>query len=589
MALLCLIVALIFTQGQIRREMETTVREDLRKTWSVFHSYVENRYEFLASQSRVIADDPKFFASIADFDRATAYEVGDHFQEILKSDVFMVTDTAVQLLFEIGDPDKTTIEPSYLPLIEQALQGKTATGLVEKKDGICQAVSVPIWAAGQLVGALTVGYLIDDELAEKIKGNTKSEVIFALGQKIVASTISHELEAKVTKELLLGTGPKPISSQFQTKEGKFHLQKEEYIYLYDYLSESQNQNHIFFVMLRSLDQIITPFMDRIKNVTLTISILGVLFSFILSLFISDNLTSSVKRLVETSRRLAKGNYDTPVQIKSQDEMAELASAFEELRLSLQKNLEELKKANAELLHSERLAAVGNVAAAVVHDFKNPMAVISIALGLLDRKGDDPVVRKGYLEKIKNEIQRVVSMTQDILEFSRGAENITLNLTWWDLSQMLEELTSSLSDSYSESNIKLNFKNTYSGQIRGDRYRLLRVFENLLSNAKEAMTGGGEIWVEVGEQNGEIVTRFKDNGPGIPEEIKQRLFEPFVTYGKPTGTGLGLAISKRIVQEHGGRIEFESTLGRGTTFTIYLSKNILKPAEKYKTDKHLVTA
>jgi signal transduction histidine kinase len=178
--------------------------------------------------------------------------------------------------------------------------------------------------------------------------------------------------------------------------------------------------------------------------------------------------------------------------------------------------------------------------------------------------------------IKSEIERALAMTQDILEFSKGETR--LKLSRWNLNSTFEELVNSLSPEFLQHKIRLNFNSAYAGDIVADQYRLMRVFKNLLYNAKEAMTAGGEITIEISEPGQEVLLKFIDNGPGIPNEIKESLFEPFVTHGKVSGTGLGLSISKKIVEEHRGRIEYESFSGRGTTFAIYLPKNLPLSAE-----------
>jgi len=107
------------------------------------------------------------------------------------------------------------------------------------------------------------------------------------------------------------------------------------------------------------------------------------------------------------------------------------------------------------------------------------------------------------------------------------------------------------------------------QLWADKEKILRVFMNLIRNAREAMAGGGEIKITAFLDQVEGVIQVVDNGPGIAPELAGRLFEPFATFGKPGGTGLGLALSKKIVEEHGGTIQCDSAPGKGTAFTIRL--------------------
>lgn len=579
------LVSFAFVQNHVKTQIERSIKDGLRQTVNVFHNFQEERYGYLVSQSRVIAEDPKFFASIADLDPATAHHEAVNFQQIVKADLFMVTDKKGSLLIEVGEADKKEIEKSYLSLVKQALAGNISSGLLEKKNRIYQAVSVPVRVQGEIFASLTIGYLIDNLLAAQIKGTTNTEVIFLLDQNIVASTLPIFQNNLLKEKLFLQPSLNTLNTNLgETKEGVLNLERENFIYLYDFLGESENKSSVAFVMLKSLDQILSPLMSNIKNFMLIIVLAGILFSFILSLFISKNLTSSVSQLLEASKRVARGNYDVTIKVQSHDEMSELADSFNQMSQALKEHLDDLQKAHSELLHSERLAAVGKVAASVVHDFKNSMAVITLALESLNRKPEDETAKQKYIRMIKNEIERALAMTQDILEFSKGETR--LKLSQWRLSSTLEELSNSISAEFLQNKIKLNYKSAYEGEIIADQYRLMRVFKNLLYNAKEAMTSGGEITLEISELSDEILLKFIDNGPGIPDEIKPRLFQPFVTFGKLSGTGLGLAISKKIVEEHRGRIEYESYAGCGTTFAIFLPKNLPRSAEQFSLEASL---
>jgi len=159
------LVSLAFVQNHVKIQIERSIKDGLRQTRNVFHNFQEERYGYLISQSRVIAEDPKFFASIADLDAATAYHEAVNFQQIVKADLFMVTDGKENLLIEVGEPNKKAIEKSYLSLVRQALEGNIASGLLEKKNRIYQAVSVPVRVRGEIFASLTIGYLIDNLLA----------------------------------------------------------------------------------------------------------------------------------------------------------------------------------------------------------------------------------------------------------------------------------------------------------------------------------------------------------------------------------------------------------------------------------------
>jgi len=119
------------------------------------------------------------------------------------------------------------------------------------------------------------------------------------------------------------------------------------------------------------------------------------------------------------------------------------------------------------------------------------------------------------------------------------------------------------------NVKIERNLNFSGKIKLDQDKIVRVFYNVASNAADAMPQGGTLTVSTEESGGQLKVEFKDTGTGMPEEVKRKIFEPFVTYGKKHGTGLGMAIVKKIIDDHKGKIEIESEMGKGTTIRLFL--------------------
>jgi two-component system, NtrC family, sensor kinase len=121
----------------------------------------------------------------------------------------------------------------------------------------------------------------------------------------------------------------------------------------------------------------------------------------------------------------------------------------------------------------------------------------------------------------------------------------------------------------KNNIKLKKFAQFKGMVNIDQDKMVRVFYNIASNARDAMPQGGSLTVTTIEEHGYVRIDFTDTGTGMPEEVKKRIFEPFMTYGKKHGTGLGMSIVKKVIDDHNGKIEINSVMGKGTTITIYL--------------------
>jgi signal transduction histidine kinase/putative methionine-R-sulfoxide reductase with GAF domain len=229
-----------------------------------------------------------------------------------------------------------------------------------------------------------------------------------------------------------------------------------------------------------------------------------------------------------------------------------------------------RKQQDELEKSARLATIGQMLSGVIHDLKNPIAIINGYVQLMVR-ADDRAKRDGFASIISRQFDHLNQMTQELLNFARGEANLQVRDV--HVPQLLEEVESLLANELARRNVALIIHCHYEGQARLDDGKIKRVILNLGRNAADAMPNGGrfvvDVWVD--EAKDELVMSFSDTGKGIPEAVRETLFEPFVTRGKDHGTGLGLAIVKQIVDVHHGTISFESTLNEGTTFTIRIPR------------------
>lgn len=234
---------------------------------------------------------------------------------------------------------------------------------------------------------------------------------------------------------------------------------------------------------------------------------------------------------------------------------------------LEEALERLRAAQEELVRSEKLSVVGNMAATIIHDIRGPLTVIMGYAELM--RGRDLGVEEAtqYADTLIRQTDRVNSMVQEILEFARG--DTAMSLAGIEANLLLAEVTTNLRDELRSRQVTVTCDTTCSLKVRVDRERMLRVFLNLGRNAAEAMRGAGTIDIGCVKSDGGVLFTVSDDGPGIPDEIRGNVFDPFVTLGKEKGTGLGLAIVKKVVEDHGGDIAVENGPERGAVFRIRL--------------------
>ncbi len=226
-----------------------------------------------------------------------------------------------------------------------------------------------------------------------------------------------------------------------------------------------------------------------------------------------------------------------------------------------------RRHRAEQEKAQRLATIGQMLTGVVHDLKNPIAVISGNVQLMAR-ADDAAKREEYADSIKKQFKHLNQMTRELLAFARGDTDITVEEV--ELGEFFAELCELLHHELSDTDVEFDTRLDYQGTARFDAGKMKRAIVNLARNAAEAMPDGGRFEMAVARDDGDtLLFSFRDTGDGIPEGIRSTLFDSFVTSGKTHGTGLGLAIVKKIVDEHGGSITFETEVGEGTTFFIRL--------------------
>jgi signal transduction histidine kinase len=220
------------------------------------------------------------------------------------------------------------------------------------------------------------------------------------------------------------------------------------------------------------------------------------------------------------------------------------------------------------VHQEKMALIGNMTNTIIHDFKNPFCLISLSAQLLRQRHRDDESQK-LCQNIERQVDRMVSMVTELAEFSRGEHSIVkVKLRLKDLCDEFR----SLNNFYFSSTKVTVSMDVPDVVILGAKPKLFRVLQNLIGNAIEAFgdeEGKVGITGSVSHADNLVKLHIEDNAGGIPEPIRDRLFEPFVSHGKREGTGLGTAIARSIVEAHGGTISFRTETGRGTIFTIEL--------------------
>ena len=249
-----------------------------------------------------------------------------------------------------------------------------------------------------------------------------------------------------------------------------------------------------------------------------------------------------------------------------------ASAIENAQLyeAVRHQIRENESLEASKIQADRLAIVGQMASSIIHDIRSPLAIIRGYAELAVTGAVSTEKRQRFANTITSEVRRLRDMAEELQEFSEGTHAVELNAI--SLHEVIEEVVDFLDSNFRDRGIHIIHHAQYTGQLMLDAPRIKRILHNLTGNAADAMPDGGTLMITAARVAEYVHLEIHDTGSGIPDEIRERIFDPFVTHGKTHGTGLGLAVVRRIVEEHHGDVSVSSST-TGTTFTIRLPLTI----------------
>lgn len=464
-------------------------------------------------------------------------------------------------------------------------RGDKFSGLIETNAGKFMITAAPVRSAeGDLVGAVWAGTRLDTLIVDMKLQALADLMLLDRAGHLIATTFG-ELKAgddgfTFDPDLFEQQGSTSLFSEFE-------IQGREYAVLYSPFRLRDQPTGYLGVALPT-DYIISTLATS-RNSFTAIFTIGTLSVVLVGYLLAQHISRPILQLRSISQAVAGGDLEQYSGVDRHDEIGELANAFDIMTLRLRERTQEaarlyeeavernmelaeinarLQAAQAQLIQSEKLGAVGQLTAGIVHDVKNPLAVIK---GLAEEAAEDPDLDEFTVEAlrtIRESATRANTIVTDLLKFARQSTPLIHRRDLRDTIQAVFRLTEYL---MRKGHVTLHEElpdqpvmATYDAQ------QIEQVLINLVTNAIQAMPDGGSLFVNLEHQEDDVWITVRDEGIGIPEENLGRIFDPFYTT-KPEGegTGLGLSVSYGIISQHGGKIEVESEVGQGTTFTIKL--------------------
>jgi signal transduction histidine kinase len=310
------------------------------------------------------------------------------------------------------------------------------------------------------------------------------------------------------------------------------------------------------VVAAPLGPVAVPF-ERVARQGLFVLGLVVLVALALTAVLTGGVTRSVGRLTTAAEHVARGQLDQQVPESGTDEIARLGQAFNTMTTSLQRTLDELTERQA-------LAAVGEFAASLSHDVRNALTSIRLDLQMLGETSDEAQASR-LRERALRKIGRLNDTVTAALSLARSGR---VERTRVRLIDPIAAAAEAARPEIERKRVSLTLPEADEIVVDADRAALEELFLNLLLNAAQAVPDGGSVNVDVSVDRDDARVTVRDTGPGIPPEIRERIFEPFVS-NRAGGTGLGLAIVRRIARAHGGEVAIRSSSAEGTTIDVRL--------------------
>jgi signal transduction histidine kinase len=542
----------------------------------------------------VIAESPRLRAVAELDDENTAYQLLREMNQTTLTQVVVLTDRKGKPLVQLLRGKRERWDVSGSQTIRDALNFISSTEVSPMGGRVYRIVSVPVVIATEIVGTLTIGFEITPADLAALKHITNSDLVLVSRMIPILATIDSTESAALLSAMraggmrasLPGGDSADVPIRLTTGSGtylgtSFHLTRPA----------EDDSIAVMYLIIKPLSREVRQAMSSILGTFGIVSLIFLGLTTAIGLVISRSMTRPISDLVRGTTEISRGNYDYAIRVGGRDELGILARRFMAMSSSLKEKITELGKLNRDLLErnrdldetlrklrsaqedlvrSERLATTGRMTAQLAHEVNNPIhniqSCLKTALGRL------PAGTKGrdLIDVAYEEVNRLSRLSAQMLSLYRTSV-VEEEMKPTNVNEIMGEVVTLARSEIQDRHIVLHTEiEPGLPSVRGSRDKLKQVLLNLISNALDAMPNGGELSMLASRDNGTIRLTVKDTGVGIPHENMNKIFDAFfTTKGKVSGVGLGLSVSHGIVSQHRGSIEVQSTIGKGSAFTVVL--------------------
>ncbi len=576
LAVLSIGAAIFVVNQRVTREAENTLQREIRSTGALVDQLRQTRTDTYTVMARLIADLPKLKAAVVTDDPPTVQDNLRDYQEPFKSaNLLLVTNAAGRVLASSGDSSPAGLLAGDSAAVRDALLGHETVSLLSQPDGILQVVTVPI-AIGltqpQILGSVSVGFLLNDALANQLKEITGSDVAFGMRDRILTTTLPRG-DDEALAGWLRGVGVSTVT-----------LDDEEYVVLPQPLRAGppeRDGSRPMVLILRSRTEQLRS-LDAIHTGLAATAVIAVLLATLLSFAVARTITRPLAAITDVMREVAAtGDLTRKIAVgegrRWHDEDAQLlATTFNTLTDSV-------ARFQREMSQKERLSSLGRMSTVIAHEVRNPLMIIKGSLHALRQPELSSAAMREAAADIDEEVDRLNRIVNEVLDFARP---IRFELAPTDLNALCRESAAASMASGPGAAVHLDLDPS-AAPFTTDAERLRIALVNMLVNARHAVNGAGTgrernaasdepaatsheplVTLQTLANHDRMTIVIADRGAGIESAHLPQVFDPYFTT-KRGGTGLGLAIAKNIIEGLGGAIEVNSTPGAGTAIRIDL--------------------
>ena len=548
-------VSLLIVQRSVENQVRRNLRVDLANSVETFRNFQRERENSLARSAELMADLPVLKALMTSRHAPTIQDASTELFRLSGGDLFALVDQSNQIVgFHTRSPGIT---------LEQAQELRNRrTGDEDSRQWwfagghLYEVFIAPIFfgpeTSNSILGTVAIGSEINANVAHEVARVAAGQVAVVCSGQEVVSTVSPAGVAELQRAV---AAHDPSAWPLDVKLGG-----ESFVVAS--LALNEGTPPVTMYVIKSYDQA-AQFLSHLRQLLLGVGLGAVVIGSLLVYLIASTFTRPLERLVDGVRALGKGDYAFPIDAGKVGEVAEVTKAFTGMRESLQ-------HAQQRLLHSERLATIGTMASSISHDLRHPLTAVLANAEFLAEPDMPPRQREELYLEIRVAVHRLTDLIDSLLELSRPAES--LNPTETVIEHSVSRAIELIHAHPEFQKVTVGIESNGVHHAMCDPRKMERVFYNLLLNSCQSVQArGGHVSVTVNNSGSHLDIRVVDDGPGLDTSIRDKVFQPFVSYGKENGTGLGLTIAQKIVQDHSGQLQLEESVPGRTVMRITLPR------------------